>query len=189
MSVKHIAAVALAMGALAACQDSPVTPGDAESSSQVTVIRPEEYARYGITPLALPERGATEGPRRALASSGYADIDYYSVSAWNGVVNGNDQVQLISVQNGFSGISYHSLSTSFYTQAGCSSSYVFLGGDFYESYNGNPVGLSSQRTLRWPSSSLTRGLVTATHYFAAASGYTVSGAPSATFYSSADECR
>lgn len=184
---KYKAAFVLVLGTLAACQDSPVqTAADADPAA-VTVIRPEEYGQYDISQPSLPRR-KSPNLGQVSATSTYADIDYYSLSAYNGIFNGNDQLQLISVQNGFTGISYHSLSTSFYIQPGCSGSYIYQGGDSYQSYNGSPVGLSSQRTLRWPSSNTTRGLVNATHYFQAASGYTISGAPDATFYSSASEC-
>lgn len=189
MRYQSLAVPVLSVAALVACQDSPVAAPESDPASHVQVIRPEEYAKYGISPIHLPAR-----PRMSKAAPGdaqanaEASIDWYSVSGYNGVVNGNDQLQLISVQNGFSGISYHSLNTTFYLQPGCTGSYLVQGGDSYSSSNGSPVGLISQRTMTWPNSQVNYGLVTATHYFQAASGYTVGGGSTATYYSSAGEC-
>lgn len=55
----HLAAVA-SLAALAACSDAPITQAedrDLYDMSQVTVLKPEQYADHGVTPRAIPQNG------------------------------------------------------------------------------------------------------------------------------------
>ena len=184
MSRKYTLALVLALGTLSACQDSPVASRDLAPADEVQVIRPEEYARYGITPMAVPDRTPKTQDGRLAAA--YAQIDYYSIAAYNGVFGTSDQAQLISVQNAFSGIAYHTLQTTFVLQPNCSGSPSYVPGDYFSAYGNG--GLSSQRTVRWNASSVYSATVNGTHFFEASSGDSVNGSPSATFYSVDSVC-
>lgn len=185
MSSKYAYALVLALGTLSACEDSPVAnDAPAPSRDEVLVIRPEEYARYGITPMAIPDRTPRSSDGRLAAA--YAQIDYYSMAAYNGVFGTSDQAQLLSVQNAFSGIAYQTLQTTFTLRANCSGTPDYVPGDYYSAY-GN-TGLSSQRTVRWNASSVYSATVNGTHYFQASTGDSVNGSPSATFYSFDSVC-
>lgn len=155
MHTRYAAALALALGTLSACQDSSIA---APSDGVATVIHPRDYAAYDITPLVPPTLPPDEDPL-APATMSY---QYESLDAYNGIINGQDQLQLISYQNAYSGVTSHTLSTQFLEQPGCSGTYQVKSG---ESFTTSGAGLSSQRTLTWPASSVVRGEVRATHTF------------------------
>lgn len=155
MRVVPIAALVL-LGALSACTDSPVAAG-ADGPS-----------------LQRPARTAGS-PGDAQAASN----DYYSIAVYNGVINGNDQFQVSSVQNAQSGTTFHSLTVTYYVQYGCTGNWVSQGSETYNSYNGNPVGLSGQRTITRSSGEINRVAVFGAHTFQ-------SGSTSNTWYSWAE---
>jgi hypothetical protein len=141
MRVVPIAALVL-LGALTACTDSPVAAGADGPSSQ-------RSARNAGSP----------GDAQAASNS------YYSLTAYNGVINGNDQFQLTSVQNAQAGTFFQSLTVTYYIQYGCTGSWVSQGSETYDAYYGNPVGLSGQRTITRPSGEINRVAVSGAHTF------------------------
>lgn len=157
MLTRYAAALALTLGTLAACQEASSNVLE-PSDGVATVIHPGDYAAHNITPLVPPVLPPDEDPL-APATMSY---QYESLDAYNGVINGQDQLQLISYQNAYSGVTSHTLTTQFLEQPGCWGTYLTKYG---ESLTTSNVGLSSQRTLTWPASSVVRGEVRATHTF------------------------
>lgn len=184
MFVRSLSALALSALVLAGCQDaSPAGPASQEPG--YVRVDPADYARLGITTPAAA-RARTAAPGESSIES-IASIDYYSGKAYNGIVNGLKQIQLYSVQNGFSGISYHRLTSSFSYQPNCSGTYYLDHTEVYESFNGSPVGLSTMNTFRWWGTM--SWLITTGHVFQAAPGYTLDGYnTNATYYSSDSYC-
>lgn len=170
MFIRYAAALVLSLGTLAACQDSPVA--GREPDNEVTVIHPNDFEAHGITPLAPEPRPASPRLPQGLHATVYnqngVSVEGHSTAAYNGVFYGNDQVQLITYQNAFSGVSSHYLDAFYYVQYNCAGNYTPLTSETVYAAPGQ-VGISSQRVVAWSSAATQRAEVWGFHRFTAGS--------------------
>jgi hypothetical protein len=185
---------------LAACQDSPTT-SSLSPNARFNWYKPSQYAAHGITQIghAKGVLGAENGPRAMLP---YCDPDcYYDLADFDyGSYTSNwtdgywKYVQLNSYSDTYNGINSFRL-TVYYDNVGaqsgsyCNNTPAQYDSDPTQYGYGDGASLSGGRSASYNPSASFVWRVRGSHFFSAASGYSVDGYRiSRTFGSSASVC-
>lgn len=205
MRLNHLALFA-AVAALAACSDAPVTQAEANDPfdlSEVTILKPEQYAAHGITTTPTPQHRAplaviepcypgdpceTEPP--PPPPTAYLDYFTSSTKSNNGITK---TIQLWTYQQAHNNMESMVLRASYQVVGaqewkGCGATPAQFDSDYKVAF-GAPTELTASRTASYGSSAAFVWRIKVDHTFTAQYGYVVYGtARSKTFYSSHTAC-
>ncbi|HEU0298718.1 MAG TPA: hypothetical protein VFR37_04670 [Longimicrobium sp.] len=185
MRLTHLAVLA-SIAALSACSDEPITqaePTDPYDMSQVTVLKPEDYAAHGIA--ATPPEGMQPQGIQPLFAEQPCYIEpcpdpeppapqVAYVDFWGGVFNESNaygkNVRLHAKSDAHNNMDQTTLSISYRSVGGCSATPAQFDSD-YMVVNGAPIHVQGERYASYPYSMTFRWEVKSTHKFTANLGY------------------
>lgn len=206
MRLNHLALFA-AVAALAACSDAPVTQPEANDPfdlSEVTILKPEQYAAHGITTTPTPQHREPvmaidpvepcyeNCPVEPPPPPPQARLDYFTSSTKSNY-NGIKTIQLWTYQQAHNNMESMVLRASYQVVGaqewkGCGATPAQFDSDYKVAF-GAPTELTASRTAQYGSSAAFVWRIKVDHTFTAQYGYVVYGtARSKTFYSSHTAC-
>lgn len=209
MRLNHLAVFA-SVAALAACSDAPLTqaePTDPYDISQVTILKPEQYAANGITATPAPQSGRGAGPSMLIQPEEpcyencpvpepqpppRAYLDYFTSSTKTN--NGTQKtLELWTYQQAHNNMESMVLRASYQVVGaqewkGCGATPGQFDSDYKVAF-GAPTELTGSRWASYPSHAAFVWRISVNHTFTAQYGYVVYGtARSKTFPSGHTVC-